>query len=175
MKSELRLALLFAVLLCLGLAEIASAATVSSPATTPPAPKPTSWAETNAEPLNHSPALKIDVLLIADANDYAGNGWEKDFAGDVGALLGKAFAGDYAQLYALFEFRLARHGGSAGTNCAMEIISGVGRVSAMGRFERQNLVRQRGARSVENPRLRLACQTRAEGDIVVYKRGVEPA
>lgn len=61
------------------------------------------------------------------------------------------------------------------TNCAMEIISGVGRVSAMGRFERQNLVRQRGARSVENPRLRLACQTRAEGDIVVYKRGVEPA
>ncbi|MBX7237472.1 MAG: hypothetical protein K1X65_24045 [Caldilineales bacterium] len=121
MKSELRLALLFAVLLCLGLAEIASAATVSSPATTPPAPKPTSWAETNAEPLNHSPALKIDVLLIADANDYAGNGWEKDFAGDVGALLGKAFAGDYAQLYALFEFRLARHGGSAGTNCAMEM------------------------------------------------------
>ncbi|HMS57346.1 MAG TPA: 2Fe-2S iron-sulfur cluster-binding protein [Tepidiformaceae bacterium] len=61
------------------------------------------------------------------------------------------------------------------TNCAMEIISGVGRVSAMGRFERQNLVRQRGARSVEDPRLRLACQTRAEGDIVVYKRGVEPA
>jgi ferredoxin len=61
------------------------------------------------------------------------------------------------------------------TNCAMEVISGVGRVSAMGRFERANLIRQRGTRSIDNPRLRLACQARAEGDIVVYKRGVEPA
>lgn len=60
------------------------------------------------------------------------------------------------------------------TNCAMEIISGVGRVSAMGRYERQNLLRQRGPRSIEDPRLRLACQARVEGDIVVYKRGVVP-
>jgi ferredoxin, 2Fe-2S len=60
------------------------------------------------------------------------------------------------------------------TNCAMEVISGVGRVSGMGRYERQNLIRQRGLRSVENPRLRLACQARLEGDIIVYKRGVEP-
>lgn len=58
------------------------------------------------------------------------------------------------------------------TNCAMEIISGVGRVSTMGRFERQNLLRQRGPRSIEDPRLRLACQARIEGDLVVYKRGV---
>ncbi len=60
------------------------------------------------------------------------------------------------------------------TNCAMEVISGLGRLSAMGRYERANLVRQRGARSIENPRLRLACQTHVEGDIVVQKRGVLP-
>jgi len=60
------------------------------------------------------------------------------------------------------------------TNCAMEVVSGVGRLSAMGRYERQNLLRQRGPRSVEDPRLRLACQARVLGDVVVYKRGVAP-
>lgn len=60
------------------------------------------------------------------------------------------------------------------TNCAMEVVSGVGRLSSMGRYERQNLVRQRGPRGAENPRLRLACQARIEGDVVVYKRGVLP-
>mgnify|MGYP006341729723 FL=1 len=58
------------------------------------------------------------------------------------------------------------------TNCAMEVVSGVGRLSQMGRFERSNLVRQRGQASVQDPRLRLACQARVEGDIVVYKGGV---
>lgn len=60
------------------------------------------------------------------------------------------------------------------TNCAMEVISGIGRLTGMGRYERQNLVRQRGPRSIEDPRLRLACQARVEGDVVVYKRGVCP-
>ena len=60
------------------------------------------------------------------------------------------------------------------TNCAMEVISGVGRLSAMGRYERANLLRQRGQHSLEDPRLRLACQARVEGDVVVYKRGVRP-
>lgn len=60
------------------------------------------------------------------------------------------------------------------TNCALQLISGLGRVSPMGRFERQNLVRQRGQRSVEDPRLRLACQLRIDGDIAVYKLGVQP-
>lgn len=60
------------------------------------------------------------------------------------------------------------------TNCAMEIVSGLGRVTAMGRWERANLLRQRGSRSIEDPRLRLACQARVLGDVVVYKRGVEP-
>ena len=60
------------------------------------------------------------------------------------------------------------------TNCAMEVISGVGRLSAMGRYERENLIRQRGVRSIEDPRLRLACQAHVEGDVVVEKRGVEP-
>ncbi|OAI44595.1 hypothetical protein AYO38_00240 [bacterium SCGC AG-212-C10] len=60
------------------------------------------------------------------------------------------------------------------TNCAMDVISGIGRLSGMGRYERQNLLRQRGPRSVEDPRLRLACQARVEGDAVVYKLGVRP-
>ncbi|MEP6871429.1 MAG: 2Fe-2S iron-sulfur cluster binding domain-containing protein [Anaerolineaceae bacterium] len=60
------------------------------------------------------------------------------------------------------------------TNCAMEVVSGVGRLSAMGRYERKNLVRQRGQHAIEDPRLRLACQARVEGDIVVFKRGVSP-
>lgn len=60
------------------------------------------------------------------------------------------------------------------TNCAMEVVSGVGRLSAMGRYERKNLLRQRGPRSIEDPRLRLACQARVLGDVVVYKRGVAP-
>lgn len=58
------------------------------------------------------------------------------------------------------------------TNCAMEVVSGIGRLTGMGRFERQNLIRQRGRNSIEDPRLRLACQARVEGDVVVYKRGV---
>jgi ferredoxin len=59
------------------------------------------------------------------------------------------------------------------TNCAFEVISGLGRLSGMGRYERANLVRQRGAAAPEDPRLRLGCQARIEGDVVVYKRGVE--
>ncbi|WP_322795129.1 2Fe-2S iron-sulfur cluster-binding protein, partial [Tepidiforma sp.] len=34
------------------------------------------------------------------------------------------------------------------TNCAMHIISGLGRVSPIGRYERQTLIRQRGPRSI---------------------------
>lgn len=60
------------------------------------------------------------------------------------------------------------------TNCALQIISGLGRVSQMGRFERLNLIRQRGETSVQDPRLRLACQLRIDGDIAVYKLGVQP-
>lgn len=58
------------------------------------------------------------------------------------------------------------------TNCAMEVVSGIGRLSAMGKYERQNLIRQRGPRGADDPRLRLACQARVQGDVVVYKRGV---
>ncbi len=60
------------------------------------------------------------------------------------------------------------------TNCAMQVISGLGRLSGMGRFERENLIRQRGPRSIDDPRLRLACQARASGDVIVYKLGVQP-
>ena len=60
------------------------------------------------------------------------------------------------------------------TNCAMEVVSGIGRLTSMGRYERSNLVRQRGPRAMEDVRLRLACQARVLGDVVVYKRGVDP-
>lgn len=60
------------------------------------------------------------------------------------------------------------------TNCAMDVVSGVARLSRMGRYERLNLVRQRGAGSIEDPRLRLACQARVEGDVIVNKPGVRP-
>jgi ferredoxin len=60
------------------------------------------------------------------------------------------------------------------TNCAMDVIAGIGRLSRMGRYERANLLRQRGPRSIEDPRLRLACQAGVLGDVIVYKRGVEP-
>jgi 2Fe-2S ferredoxin len=60
------------------------------------------------------------------------------------------------------------------TNCAMDVVSGHARLSRMGRYERQNILRQRGARSLADIRLRLACQARVHGDVVVHKRGVEP-
>jgi len=60
------------------------------------------------------------------------------------------------------------------TNCAMEVISGIGRLSNMGRYERENLIRQRGRQTLEDPRLRLACQAHVEGDVVVHKQGVIP-
>ncbi len=60
------------------------------------------------------------------------------------------------------------------TNCALEVVSGLARISRMGRYERSNLHRQLGQHSTEDPRLRLACQARVEGDLVVYKRGVRP-
>jgi 2Fe-2S ferredoxin len=59
------------------------------------------------------------------------------------------------------------------TNCAFEVVSGLGRISTMGKYERLNLIRQRGPRSIDDPRLRLGCQARVHGDIVVYKRGVQ--
>jgi len=60
------------------------------------------------------------------------------------------------------------------TNCAMEVLSGLGRLSQMGRYEKHNLLRQRGPGALSNARLRLACQAHVEGDVVVYKRGVAP-
>jgi ferredoxin len=59
------------------------------------------------------------------------------------------------------------------TNCAMDVLSGTARLSRMGRYERLNIVRQRGAAAADDLRLRLACQARVLGDVVVYKRGVE--
>ncbi|MFN0095415.1 MAG: 2Fe-2S iron-sulfur cluster-binding protein [Dehalococcoidia bacterium] len=59
------------------------------------------------------------------------------------------------------------------SNCACEVISGLARLTPMGRYERQNVIRQRGPRAVDDPRLRFACQARVLGDVVVYKRGVE--
>ena len=60
------------------------------------------------------------------------------------------------------------------TNCAMDVVSGLARISGMGRYERQNILRQRGRAAVADPRLRLACQARVLGDVVVFKNGVAP-
>ena len=60
------------------------------------------------------------------------------------------------------------------TNCAMDVVSGLARLSRMGRYERQNILRQRGNAALDDVRLRLACQARVLGDVVVFKRGVSP-
>ena len=62
------------------------------------------------------------------------------------------------------------------TTCAMTVLAGGENLSEMGRYERKNLVRQRGERSLQTA-IRLACQARAEGDglLVVERPGVRPA
>ena len=46
-------------------------------------------------------------------------------------------------------------------------------LSPMGRFEQFNLVRQRGRLTLKTP-IRLCCQARVHGDVVVRKSGVKP-
>lgn len=59
------------------------------------------------------------------------------------------------------------------TTCAGEIVSGGDALSAMGKGEAAELVRQRGRRVLDQP-VRLCCQARVHGDVAVKKPGVKP-
>ena len=56
------------------------------------------------------------------------------------------------------------------TSCACVITEGMEHVDPMGRSERKALIEGRGEAAVA--KLRLACQTRIHGDVVVEKPGV---
>ena len=56
------------------------------------------------------------------------------------------------------------------TSCACVITEGTDCVEPMGRSERKALIEGRGEASLT--KLRLACQTRVHGDVVVEKPGV---
>jgi 2Fe-2S ferredoxin len=59
------------------------------------------------------------------------------------------------------------------TTCAGLVISGAECLSEMGRYERQNIVRQRGRAALDSA-LRLCCQARVSGDVIIRKPGVQP-
>ena len=59
------------------------------------------------------------------------------------------------------------------TTCAGIVLSGMEHLSAMGRYEEQNLLRQRGRNALQQP-VRLCCQARVYGDVEVQKPGVKP-
>ncbi len=59
------------------------------------------------------------------------------------------------------------------TTCAGMIERGMDNLSPMGRYETNNLVRQRGRLSLQSP-IRLCCQARVHGDVEVRKPGVKP-
>lgn len=61
------------------------------------------------------------------------------------------------------------------TSCACIIEEGSENLEAMGRNERKTLSEERGEAALRNGTLRLACQARLRGDIVVSKPGVRPA
>jgi 2Fe-2S ferredoxin len=59
------------------------------------------------------------------------------------------------------------------TTCAGLVLNGGDCLSAMGRYEESNLVRQRGRASLQTA-VRLCCQARVYGDVEVQKPGVKP-
>jgi 2Fe-2S ferredoxin len=61
------------------------------------------------------------------------------------------------------------------TSCACNIEEGAENLDALGRSERKTLSEERGEASLRNGTLRLACQARVRGDVVVNKPGVRPA
>jgi 2Fe-2S ferredoxin len=61
------------------------------------------------------------------------------------------------------------------TSCACTIEEGTENLDALGRNERKTLAEERGEAALRDGRLRLACQARVRGDVVVSKPGVRPA
>jgi 2Fe-2S ferredoxin len=60
------------------------------------------------------------------------------------------------------------------TSCACNIEEGAENLDALGRSERKTLSEERGEAALRNGTLRLACQARVRGDVVVNKPGVRP-
>lgn len=61
------------------------------------------------------------------------------------------------------------------TSCACEIEDGAENLEERGRSERRTLSEERGEAALRDGTLRLACQARVRGDVVVRKTGVRPA
>ncbi len=61
------------------------------------------------------------------------------------------------------------------TSCACTIVDGVENLDPLGRSELKTLSEERGEAALRDGRLRLACQARLRGDIVVKKPGVRSA
>ena len=59
------------------------------------------------------------------------------------------------------------------SNCFFRIVQGASCFSAMGRAEEGTLLEQRGRRALDEP-VRLGCQARISGDVVIHKIGVVP-
>jgi ferredoxin, 2Fe-2S len=60
------------------------------------------------------------------------------------------------------------------TSCACTIEEGEANLEPMGRGELKTLSEDLGEVAVRSRRLRLACQARVHGDVMVMKRGVRP-
>ncbi len=61
------------------------------------------------------------------------------------------------------------------TSCACSVEEGEGNLEPIGRSELKTLTAEIAEATVRSQRLRLACQARVRGDVVVTKRGVRPA
>ena len=61
------------------------------------------------------------------------------------------------------------------TSCACTVEEGAENLDGLGRSERKTLSEERGEAALRDGRLRLACQARVRGDVVVSKPGVRPA
>jgi ferredoxin len=59
------------------------------------------------------------------------------------------------------------------TTCAGLVTRGAHNLSAMGRYEEFNLIRQRGRATLKTA-VRLCCQARVQGDVEIQKPGVKP-
>ncbi len=61
------------------------------------------------------------------------------------------------------------------TSCSCTVEEGAENLDERGRSERKTLSAELGERVLRDGRLRLACQARVRGDVVVSKPGVRPA
>lgn len=58
------------------------------------------------------------------------------------------------------------------TTCACTVEEGSANLEPMGRSEHKTLAEERGEAALRSGRLRLACQARLRGDVIVVKRGL---